>query len=364
MTDSEYMELALQLAARGRGRTSPNPMVGAVIVKDNEIIGQGYHQAAGEAHAEVNALAEAGAEAQGATVYVNLEPCSHQGRTPPCTEALIEAQVSRVVVAMQDPNPQVAGRGLDALQAAGIEVESGLLAEEAKQLNEAFIKYITTGYPFVISKGAMTLDGKIATRTGDSKWISCEQSRQYTHYLRDEVDAILVGIGTVLADDPRLTARLPDREGRDPLRIVLDSTLKIPEQCNLVTQESSAKTVVVTTAASSFQKRMALKEQGVEIWQLGDCQGAIDLEALLVELGKREIMQLLIEGGSEVNYSFLAGGLVDKLMYFIAPKLIGGREAVSIVGGRGIEKIEQGINIDKLQVEQLGEDLLITGYPQ
>lgn len=363
MTERDYMKLALDLAAKAKGRTSPNPMVGAVVVKDGEIVGKGYHRAAGEPHAEVNALEDAGEEAKGATVYVTLEPCSHYGKTPPCTEALIEAGVSKVVVAMEDPNSLVAGRGLEQLAETGLEVESGLMAKEAKKLNEAFIKYITTDRPFVMLKNAMTLDGKIATKTGDSRWISGEDSRRYVHQLRDEVDGILVGIGTALADNPRLTARLPKKEGQDPTRIVLDSKLQIPLDCNLVTQESKAKTIVATSEKADKEKKKKLEEVGVKILTVPVTEGKVDLESLLIELGKLNMMSLLVEGGSQVNASFLFENLADKVIYFIAPKIIGGQKAFSVVGGRGVAKVADGIVIKDKQVSNIGDDILVVGYP-
>ena len=363
MKERDYMELALELAAKAKGRTTPNPMVGAVIVKDGQIIGQGYHKQAGSPHAEVNALQDAGDMAEGATVYVTLEPCSHYGKTPPCTKALIEAGVGRVVTAMEDPNPLVAGSGLEELAAAGIEVESGLLETEAQKLNEAFIKYITEEKPFVILKNAMTLDGKIATRTGDAKWISSSDSRQYVHRLRDEVDGILVGIGTVLADNPRLTTRLPNKEGEDPIRIVLDSRLRIPLNYNLITQESEAETIIATTELADKEKIKQLKKLGVRVLILPSEDNRVDLDSLLLELGKLEIVSLLVEGGSQISASFLFSGLVDKILYFIAPKIIGGEKAASVVGGKAVAKVADGIVIKERQISNVGDDLLITGYP-
>ncbi|MBM7623316.1 bifunctional diaminohydroxyphosphoribosylaminopyrimidine deaminase/5-amino-6-(5-phosphoribosylamino)uracil reductase RibD [Sporohalobacter salinus] len=362
-TDYDYMKLALKLAAKGRGRTSPNPMVGAVIVKDGEIVGKGYHHAAGKAHAEINALQDAGKKAAGATVYVTLEPCFHYGKTSPCTEALIKAEVDKVIVAMKDPNPKVSGRGLKELAGAGIEVESGLLKEEAKKLNEAFIKYITTGHPFVILKNAMTLDGKIATKTGDSKWISCKESRQYVHQLRDEVDGILVGIGTVLADNPRLTTRLPNCKGEDPIRIVLDNKLKIPLDSNLVTQKSEAETVVVTDRTADKGKVAKLEKAGVRVLVLPVEKDKIDLKALLTKLGEMGIMSLLVEGGSQINTSFLFEELVNKVIYFIAPKIVGGNKAVPVVGGQGVSKVVDGIEFEDYELTTIGDDILIVGYP-
>ncbi|MFO7818705.1 MAG: bifunctional diaminohydroxyphosphoribosylaminopyrimidine deaminase/5-amino-6-(5-phosphoribosylamino)uracil reductase RibD [Halanaerobacter sp.] len=362
MSDKEYMQRALDLAQQAKGDTSPNPLVGAVIVKDGQIIGQGYHHQAGENHAEINALEDAGGDVVGATMYLNLEPCTHFGKTPPCSDAVIEAGLDKVVIAMKDPNPKISGAGVKRLRQAGLEVKVGLLEEKAKELNEAFIKYITTDKPFVILKNAITLDGKIATKTGDAKWISGSKSREIVHQLRDQVDAILVGIGTVLSDNPRLTTRLSDG-GSDPLRVILDSQLRIPLDANLINQSSEAVTMVVTTKNSDKTKQEKLREQGVEILELGTTRG-IDLESLLEKLGEEEITTLLVEGGSEVNASFWEQQLVDKLYYFIAPKIIGGRDAVSVVGGAGVESVKDGVKIVNREIKEVGEDILIVGYPE
>ncbi|GAB6137426.1 bifunctional diaminohydroxyphosphoribosylaminopyrimidine deaminase/5-amino-6-(5-phosphoribosylamino)uracil reductase RibD [Halanaerobaculum tunisiense] len=362
MTKEEYMQQAIELARRATGRTSPNPLVGAVIVKNGEIISQGYHHYAGGAHAEVNALQKAGPTAQGATMYVTLEPCTHHGKTPPCTEAIIASGIKRVVIAMKDPNPQVAGEGIKQLQEAGIAVEVGVLAEQARELNEVFIKYITTQQPFVLLKNAVTLDGKIATKTGDSKWITGPESRQLVHNLRDQVDAILVGVGTVLADDPRLTTRLPDREGEDPIRIILDSKLETPCNANVINQESAANTIIATTSQAAREKKELLTQAGADIIEVGSSE--VDLNLLLDKLGEQEITSLLVEGGSQVNTSFWEAELVDKLYYFIAPKIIGGREAVSVVSGTGVEQIKEGIKLTDKDVSLSGEDILVVGYPE
>ncbi|OCL27926.1 bifunctional diaminohydroxyphosphoribosylaminopyrimidine deaminase/5-amino-6-(5-phosphoribosylamino)uracil reductase [Orenia metallireducens] len=362
MTDKDYMQLALNLARQAEGRTSPNPIVGAVIVKDGKIIGEGYHHYAGGAHAEVHALKEAGEDAKGATVYVTLEPCSHYGKTPPCANTLIKAGVKRVVIAMEDPNPKVAGSGIELLNQAGIETELGVLEDEAKKVNEVFLKYINTKKPFVILKNAMTLDGKVATKTGDSKWISGEESRHLVHQLRDKVDGILVGIGTVLADNPRLTTRLPEG-GQDPTRIVLDSRLRIPLNADIINQESDAKTIIATLKISDEDKKRKLIAKGIEIIEAGEGNN-IDLKLLLDLLAEREITSLLVEGGSQVSSSFLEEGLVDKLYYFIAPKIIGGKEAFSVVGGEGVKKVSDGIKIVDKEVKLVGEDILVVGYPE
>ena len=360
MEKRDYMELALELAEKAKGRTSPNPMVGAVIVKAGEIIAKGYHHYAGGKHAEKNALVKAGDKASGATMYVTLEPCSHYGKQPPCVEAIIEAGIKKVIVAMKDPNPLVAGKGIEILVEAGIEVETGLLEEQAKKLNEIFIKYITTEKPFVISKSAITLDGKIATKTGDSKWITDSKSREIVHQLRDRVDAILVGIGTVLADNPRLTTRLVE-DGQDPIRVILDSKLRISNSAKVINQSSSAKTIIICTELAAEEKITELEtKDNLEIVKLAKKE--ISPQKALEELGKREITSLLIEGGSRVNASFLNDNAVDKLYYFIAPKIIGGAESIPVVAGMGIEKIKEAIEIDNLKVEMLENDILVTGY--
>nr|WP_282706879.1 bifunctional diaminohydroxyphosphoribosylaminopyrimidine deaminase/5-amino-6-(5-phosphoribosylamino)uracil reductase RibD [Natroniella acetigena] len=356
------MSLALDLAKRALGRTSPNPLVGAVIVKEGEVIGTGFHHYAGGFHAEVNVLKDVGEEAKGATMYVTLEPCSHYGKTPPCAKFIIESGIKKVIIAMKDPNPKVAGKGIEMLETAGVETEVGLLKEEAAKLNEDYIKYMKTNTPFVILKNAMTLDGKIATKKGDSKWITGEESRAFVHQLRDQVDGILVGIGTALADNPRLTTRLPEG-GEDAIRIVLDGKLRIPLDANLVIQKSSAPTIIATTEQADQVKKIKLKEAGVEIIEAGT-DNRVDLEKLLDELGKRELISLLVEGGSQVNSSFLEAKLVDKLYYFIAPKIIGGKEAIPVVAGTGVDKIEAGIGIDQLQHKRVGDDILIIGYPK
>ena len=362
MSDKKYMQRALDLAQQAKGDTSPNPLVGAVIVKEDQIIAEGYHHQAGGNHAEINALQDADEEVVGATMYVNLEPCTHFGKTPPCSNAIIEAGLDKVIIAMKDPNPKISGAGVEKLQEAGIEVEVGLLEEKAKELNEVFIKYITTDLPFVILKNAMTLDGKIATKTGDSKWISGSESREIVHRLRDQVDAILVGSGTVLSDNPRLTTRLPDG-GTDPTRIILDSDLDIPLEANVINQESDAATIIVTTNHAEQSKKEELISRGVKILELGTTR-KIDLKTLLKELAHEEITSLLVEGGSEINSSFWEAELVDKIYYFIAPKIIGGTESVPVVGGSGVKEVKNGIKIIDKEIKQVGEDLLIVGYPE
>ncbi|AQS59475.1 bifunctional diaminohydroxyphosphoribosylaminopyrimidine deaminase/5-amino-6-(5-phosphoribosylamino)uracil reductase RibD [Desulforamulus ferrireducens] len=360
--DRHYMQLALGLAEKARGRTSPNPMVGAVLVKDGEVVGQGFHAKAGSAHAEVVALADAGEKARGATAYVTLEPCCHYGRTGPCTEALIKAGVVRVVAAMTDPNPLVAGKGLAILKKAGLEVKCGVLEEEAKRLNEVFIKYITTKRPFVVLKAATSLDGKIATATGESKWITGEAARAYGHRLRDSYDAIMVGVNTILTDDPSLTARLPEGRGKDPIRIILDSYARTPTGAKILLQESAAHTIVATTEAAPVERRASLMAAGAEVLIVPGTGPGVDLNKLMEMLGEKQITSILIEGGGKVNGSALAAGIVDKVAWFIAPKIIGGDAAPGPVRGEGVATLRDATQLYDVEVQRLGEDILLTGY--
>jgi len=359
--DEHYMRIALELAAKARGRTSPNPLVGAVVVKDGIIVGRGYHEKAGTPHAEVHALREAGERARGATIYVTLEPCSHYGRTPPCSEAVIKAGVARCVAAMVDPNPLVAGRGLAQIRQAGIEVASGVLEEEARRLNEVFIKYITTKRPFIVMKSAMTLDGKIATHTGHSRWITGPAARERVHRLRDEYDAIMVGIGTVLADDPALTTRLPEG-GRDPVRIILDSQARIPLKARVLTQQSTAPTIIATTVRAPQEKIRALEEAGARVMVIPEDKGKVDLKLLIDRLGQAGITGILLEGGGQVNGAALEAGIVDKVVWFVAPKLIGGKASPGPVGGAGVTTMDQAVKLSRIRVEQVGEDFMFAGY--
>ena len=360
-----YMQRALALAARARGRTSPNPMVGAVIVRDGLVVGEGYHQRAGTPHAEVHALRAAGEQARGATLYVNLEPCNHHGRTPPCTEALIAAGIAEVHMAMLDPNPRVNGQGRARLEAAGIRTFVGALEDEARELNESFITYITAGRPFVVAKFAASLDGKIATCTGESRWISGEVARRRTHELRDTVDAILVGANTVIADDPRLTTRLPDCEVRHPLRIILDSRGRVPPTARVFDPALPGQTLLATTPALPAAHRTDLEARGVEVMALpADAQNGVDLSALLTALGQREVTSLLVEGGGTVLGSFFQARLVDKVLAFLAPLIIGGRKAPGAVAGEGVGCLADAPRLERVQVEWVDQDLLVTGYPQ
>lgn len=359
--DRLYMQMALELAASARGRTSPNPMVGAVVVKDGNVVGRGCHLRAGTPHAEVHALKEAGNKAKGATLYVTLEPCCHHGRTGPCSEAVINAGVSKVVVATADPNPLVAGGGVERLREAGVEVTLGVMEEEARELNEVFIKYITTRRPFVVVKAAVSLDGKIATRSGKSKWLTGSEARAYGHQMRDCYDAILVGIGTILADDPSLTARLPEGRGRDPARIILDSQARTPLNARLLIQLSEAPTIIAVTACAPPGRQEALQQAGAEVLVVNGGH-RVDLAELMKLLGEKEITSVLIEGGAGVHGSAITAGIVDKVAWFIAPKIIGGREAPGPVGGLGVDDPSEAAELERLKVSRLGPDLCVEGY--
>jgi diaminohydroxyphosphoribosylaminopyrimidine deaminase/5-amino-6-(5-phosphoribosylamino)uracil reductase len=359
MDDEHWMRKALRLAEKGRGRTSPNPLVGAILVKNGKIVGEGYHARAGEAHAEIIALQRGREHAKGATLYINLEPCTHYGKTPPCAPQVIEAGVKSVVIGMEDPNPLVRGKGIETLKKAGLNVHAGILERECRTLNEAFCKYIMAKEPFVILKVAATLDGKIATREGDSKWISGESSRRFVHKLRDEVDGVLVGVGTVLRDDPLLTARI--KGGRDPYRIVLDSRLEIPEEAKVV-GDFPTRVIIVATESAPKDKRERLERRGVRVLTLQSKEGRIDLKSCLSKLGEIGMMSLMVEGGNRVNGSFLDEGLIDKLLLFLSPKLIGDPEAPGIFGGRGVSRLQEAIPLKEMKARKIGRDILVEGY--
>jgi diaminohydroxyphosphoribosylaminopyrimidine deaminase/5-amino-6-(5-phosphoribosylamino)uracil reductase len=336
-------------------------MVGAVLVRDHTIIGEGFHAAFGGDHAEVAALKAAGARATGATCYVTLEPCAHYGRTPPCADALVQAGVAQVVAATYDPNPAVAGRGIERLREAGIPVEVGLLEEEAVRLNEAYFKYIRSGEPLVILKAAMSLDGKLATRTGDSQWITGEQARRRVHELRNAVDAVVVGIGTILRDDPMLTTRLDGQEGRDPLRVIVDSRGRLPLTARLL--RSGSHPVLIATSSRISQARVQrLEASGVEVTVLPPGEGGVSLPDLVRELGRRKITTAMIEGGGRLATSALEAGIVDKLILMLAPVLIGGKTAPMLLQGEGVEKLKDALRVRYLTVERLGDDCILEGY--
>lgn len=357
-----YMAQALRLAETALGRTAPNPAVGAVIVKDGQVVGRGFHPKAGEPHAEVFALRQAGDQAQGATAYVTLEPCSHQGRTGPCCDALIAAGVSQVYVGTIDPNPKVSGQGIARMEAAGIEVTIGVLEKECRRLIAPFVMHILAGRPWFILKSATTLDGKTATSTGHSQWITNEHSRAHVHQLRNRVDAIMVGIGTVLRDNPRLTTRI---EGpcQDPVRVVVDSRLRIPLDCHLVRHQSHAPTLIVTGTNVDTAKIEQLRRlPAVEVVTLPlDGGGRVDLNALASYLGRRDILSVLVEGGAELNSSLLDSGLVDQIMLYVAPKLVGGADGKGMFAGQGVTDLSQALQLKDLRIRHFGDDLLIEG---
>lgn len=352
MNDKEYLKRCLSLAKKGLGKTSPNPMVGAVIIKDGKIVGQGYHRKAGGPHAEINALVQAGESAQEATLYVNLEPCSHYGRTPPCVHQIIKAGIRRVVMGMADPNPLVNGKGIDALKEAGIEVSSGILEEESRSLNEAYLKHITTGLPFCILKMGMSLDSKITSPDGN--WITSEESRKAVHRLRSQVDAILVGRETVIRDNPQLTTRLV--RGRDPIRIIVDTKAQVSLEAKVVTQKSLARTIIATTKLAPIEKIEQLKNEGVEVLLAKEKDGLLDLGDLLKKLGKLEISSLLVEGGAKIATSFLAENLIDKVMFFISPRIIGQQ------GLTAFRKDLTEIRLREVKCRKFGEDILVVGH--
>lgn len=365
MTDVDFVSQTLQLAAQGTGLVSPNPLVGSIIVKDGEIIGRGYHRYDELKHAEAWALEEAGARAQGATVYVNLEPCAHDGagkRTAPCAQSLIAAGVRRVVASMIDPNPRVSGRGFEQLRAAGIEVSVGALEHEAQRLNEKYTKFITTSLPFVHLKTACSLDGRIATRTGDAKWITGEAARSASQALRHEYDAILIGIGTALADDPLLTDRT-GRPRRKPLtRVVLDAQQRLPLTSQLV-RTAHELPLIIFTAVEEVARRTALEEGGVTVVTVERAASQLNLHQVLRELAQRQVTSLIVEGGATAAASFIEQRLIDKATFFIAPKIIGGREAVPAIGGAGAAYLRDALTLRDVEVTRHGDDLEITGYP-
>ncbi len=359
--EQRLMRRALALAASGVGRTSPNPPVGAVVVRDGAIVGEGYHRRAGEAHAERIALANAGETARGADIYVTLEPCCHHGRTPPCTDAIIEAGIHRVIYAAGDPDPRCAGGGEAALRAAGVEVESGFLYEDARRLLEGYVRHRRTGRPLVTLKLAMSLDGRIATRTGDSRWITGDQSRQMVHQVRDRSDVVMVGSGTVLADDPALTTRdVPD--GRDALRVIADSRARTPANAQVVREESEAGCLIACTSRAPEERMEALREAGADVLVLPERDGRVDLEALATELGERGALNVLIEGGGELAGGALEAGVVDRVLLFYAPMIIGGREAVPGVVGRGAGRVADALRLRDVTHRRVGDDLLVEGY--
>jgi diaminohydroxyphosphoribosylaminopyrimidine deaminase/5-amino-6-(5-phosphoribosylamino)uracil reductase len=360
--DVAFMRRALALAERGRGRTSPNPLVGALVVRDGAILGEGYHARAGEAHAEVAALAACRESPRGATLYVTLEPCRHAGRTPPCTAAIVAAGIRRVVAATRDSNPLMDGAGLAELRAHGIDVTAGVLEAEARRQNEAFFTFIRTGRPFAHLKAALSLDGKIATRTGESRWITGEAARRRVHEWRDAVDAVLVGIGTVLADDPLLTTRLDRPGARDPARVVVDSRGRLPLTARVLTGGSPVPTFVAVSPAAPAERLAALQRAGARVLRIDGPGPGVDLPGLLLALGKLGMTRVMFEGGARLNAAALAAGIVDHCLLFLAPVLIGGHAAPGLLAGGGVDRLAQAPRLREVAVERLGDDLLISGY--
>ena len=352
------MRKAIRLARKGWGRVSPNPMVGALIVKRGQVVAEGYHRMAGEPHAEAEALKKAGAGAKAATLYVNLEPCVHFGKTPPCVDRIIKAGVRRVVIGMKDPNPLVSGKGIAKLRKAGIKTEVGLMEEEAGRLNEIFIKYITTGNPFVILKSGMSLDGKICTESGNSRWITGEKARRFAHRIRAGVDGIVVGINTVIKDDPELTVRY-GRFYHNPLKIIVDSRCRIPLNSKVFSGDTSGVVIAATHACRRVEK---LRKTGARVIMVKENCGRVDIRELLTELGRKNLTSLLIEGGGEIAGSAISAGIVDKVLFFIAPMIFGGRGALSPVEGKGIKKICDAATVSRMHVHHIGEDILVEGY--
>ncbi len=359
----DYMKQALSLAKLALGQVSPNPAVGALVVKDGRVVGQGYTQPPGSWHAEVMALKQAGEKARGGVMYVTLEPCCHYGRTPPCTKAIIEAGVSEVHLAMLDPNPLVSGKGEDELEKEGIKTYVGEHEEEAREINEAYIKFITTGMPFVTAKFAVSLDGKIATKSGDSEWISGSEARKYVHYLRYITDAIMAGANTVITDNPRLTCRCAGKGGeakKQPLRVIVDGRGRTSAMAHVFNEPGKA--LLALGKPVEPEKKKAFREAGAEVLELPSEQGLLDLEKLLKALGERGITSVLVEGGGILLGSLFDRGLVDKVIAFIAPIILGGAEAKTAVAGKGVDKVVDAIRLERIRVETFGEDLMVSGY--
>ena len=362
-TDLKYMKLALVQAKKAAGRTSPNPAVGALIVKDNRILSRGYHRKAGLPHAEVEALNRIGGYCPGATLYVTLEPCNHIGKTPPCTESILRAEIARVVVGAMDPNSGVRGGGSRFLTGNGLEVRTGVLEKECLSLNEDFFAFITTGRPFVIAKSAQTLDGWTATSLKDSKWITNEKSRRFVHGLRDRVDAVMVGAGTVVADDPSLTTRLQNKKGENPLRIILDTHLRSPVEARIFNDEFPDRTLLVVGEDEAGEKLESIRKRGISILACPTKDQHIDLKKLMVKLGRMSITSLLVEGGSFVLGSMIRERLVDKFHIFKAPKILGGNDGVPMAAGPGVKYMRDCTMLKNVQYRRFGEDMLFTGYP-
>jgi diaminohydroxyphosphoribosylaminopyrimidine deaminase/5-amino-6-(5-phosphoribosylamino)uracil reductase len=361
--DEKFMREALRQARKGMGQTSPNPTVGAVIVRNGKVLSTGYHREAGLPHAEVEALNKLGAKATGGTLYVTLEPCNHYGRTPPCTEAIVSSGIKRVVVGMKDPNPGVSGGGCEFLRDNGIQVKAGVLETECRQINEAFLKFVTSRRPFVIVKSALTLDGWTATATGHSQWITNDKSRQFVHRLRDQVDGVMVGVRTVLADDPLLTVRLRRGRGRNPLRIVVDTHLRTPVNARILHQDSSSNTLIAVSADVPAEERRRFQREGVSILTCPTRGEMIDLGALMDILGTISVTSLLVEGGASIIGSMLRERLIDKFFIFKSTKILGGDDGIPMAAGPGPKRIDQCLALKDIQTRRFGNDIMIVGYP-
>ena len=361
--DIGFMREALRQAGKGLGRTSPNPAVGAVIVRGGRVLATGYHHKAGLPHAEVEALAKLGGKAPGATLYVTLEPCNHFQRTPPCTQAILKSGLKRVVAGMKDPNPNVSGGGCEFLKSRGIEVVNGVLESECRKLNEAFIKFITKRQPFVMLKSALTLDGWTATSEGHSRWITNDKSREFVHRLRDRTDALMVGVGTVLADDPSLTTRLKRGRGRDPIRVVVDTHLKMPAGARVLHNDSSAETLVVVASDVPPGDLQKFRKRGVSVIGCRRKGAMIDLNSLMDRLAEMSICSLLVEGGATIAGSMLRERLVDKCYVFVSPKILGGDDGIPMTTGSGPKKMSQALALEDIKVRRFGDDILVEGYP-
>lgn len=360
--DLAFMEMAYSLAEKAKGRTSPNPCVGAVIVKNGQVVGWGYHQEAGQPHAEVIALEKAGEKAKGATLYLTLEPCVHWGRTPPCVDRLVKVGLKRAVISSFDPNPVVYRKGAARLKQSGIEIVTGILSEKNDLLNESYNKYIQTRTPFVCLKAALSLDGKIATAWGDSRWISSEESRHFVQLLRAEYDAMLVGINTILKDDPLLTVRLPGFSKKRWHRVILDSELRFPLKAKLLEQPDQGKIIIFAGKRASSKKEEFLKNKGAEIIRVNSRKGQINLKAVLKELGRREISSVLVEGGASILTSFIEQQLADKIFAFISPKLIGGEKSLTFFEGQGVATVSNSWRLKKIRHFSIKDDIIIEGY--
>jgi diaminohydroxyphosphoribosylaminopyrimidine deaminase/5-amino-6-(5-phosphoribosylamino)uracil reductase len=362
--DEKYMKEALRLAKKGIGRTSPNPMVGAVIVRSGRIIGSGFHKRAGADHAEVDALKKIGRQATaGDVMYVTLEPCNHYGRTPPCTEAILKSGLNKIVIGAKDPNPSVSGGGAAFLKKKGIDVTTGVLESECKRLNETYMKFVSTGRPFVIAKSALTMDGWTATSIGQSKWITNDQSRAFVHRLRDRMDAVLVGVGTVLADDPLLTSRLKNRRGKDPIRVIVDTHSKMPHNAKVLNHHSDSQTLVIVNEGISTESLRPLENNMVSMIRCPAKEGRIDLGIMLDILGRMSITSLLVEGGAAIMGTLIRERLIDKFHVFKAPKILGGNDGFPMAGGPGPKNMEDALRLKDITIRRFGDDFLFTGYP-